>query len=219
VATEPASTSISIHQEVDLKATPQRIYEALLDAKQFSAFSLLPAEIRREAGGGFSCFGGHIVGRNVELVPNQRIVQAWRVVTWPEGAYSIAKFELKAQGSGTRLILDHVGFPEGLKEHLATGWKEHYWERLQKYFSYEESPVVEMLALEREAWGQVDRIEDFRWRRAVLPWPGHEHHESRTNSRPSSSSGRSVATATRLTTPMTRKAHTVRQTSKLDRRD
>jgi activator of HSP90 ATPase len=124
----------SIHQEADFKASPQRVYEALLDAKEFSAFSGLPAEIRREAGGDFSCFGGHIVGRNVELVPNQRIVQAWRVVTWPEGAYSIAKFELKAQGSGTRLILDHVGFPEGLKDHLASGWKEHYWERLQKYF-------------------------------------------------------------------------------------
>jgi len=133
-AAELASASISIHQEADFKASPQRVYEALLDAKEFSAFSGLPAEIRREAGGDFSCFGGHIVGRNVELVPNQRIVQAWRVVTWPEGAYSIAKFELKAQGSGTRLILDHVGFPEGLKDHLASGWKEHYWERLQKYF-------------------------------------------------------------------------------------
>ncbi len=133
-AAELASASISIHQEADFKASPQRVYEALLDAKEFSAFSGLPAEIRREAGGDFSCFGGHIVGRNVELVPNQRIVQAWRVVTWPEGAYSIAKFELKAQGSGTRLILDHVGFPEGLKDHLAAGWKEHYWERLQKYF-------------------------------------------------------------------------------------
>jgi activator of HSP90 ATPase len=133
-ATEPASSSISIHQEVDFKASPQRIYEALLDAKQFTAFSGLPAEIRREAGGDFSVFGGHIVGRNVELVPNQRIVQAWRAVSWPEGAYSIVKFELKAQGSGTRLIMDHAGFPEGLKDHLALGWKEHYWERLQKYF-------------------------------------------------------------------------------------
>ncbi len=133
-AAEPASASISIHQEVDFKASPQRIYEALLDAKQFSAFSGLPAEIRREAGGDFSCFGGHIVGRNVELVPNQRIVQAWRVVTWPKGAYSIVKFEFKAQGSGTRLIMDHVGFPEGLRDHLASGWNEHYWERLQKYF-------------------------------------------------------------------------------------
>src|SRR4029077_3067870 len=24
-------------------------------------------------------------------IPNQRIIQAWRVVTWPEGVYSIAK--------------------------------------------------------------------------------------------------------------------------------
>jgi activator of HSP90 ATPase len=133
-AVEPASASISIHQEVDLKASPQRVYEALLDAKQFSAFSGLPAEIHREAGGDFSCFGGHIVGRNVDLVPNQRIVQAWRVVGWPEGAYSIVKFELKAQGSGTRVILDHRGFPEGLKDHLAQGWKEHYWDNLTKYF-------------------------------------------------------------------------------------
>ncbi|HXB55421.1 MAG TPA: SRPBCC family protein [Vicinamibacteria bacterium] len=133
-AVEAASASISIHQEIDLNASPQRVYEALLDAKQFNTFSGLPAEIHREAGGDFSCFGGHIVGRNVELVPNQRIVQAWRAVGWPEGAYSIAKFELKAQGSGTRVILDHRGFPEGLKDHLAQGWKEHYWDNLTKYF-------------------------------------------------------------------------------------
>jgi activator of HSP90 ATPase len=133
-AVEPASASISIHQETDLKASPQRVYEALLDAKQFNAFSGLPTEIHREAGGDFSLFGGHIVGRNIELVPNQRIVQAWRVVDWPEGAYSIVKFELKAQGSGTRVILDHRGFPEGLKDHLAQGWKGHYWDNLTKYF-------------------------------------------------------------------------------------
>jgi activator of HSP90 ATPase len=63
-AAESASASISIHQEVDFKASPQRLYEALLDTKQFSTFSGLPAEIRREAGGDFSCFGGHIVGRS-----------------------------------------------------------------------------------------------------------------------------------------------------------
>ena len=117
--------SIIIHQEVDFKASPQRLYEALLDSKQFSAFSARPAEINRELGGAFSLFGGHIVGRNVELVPNQRIVQAWRVVTWREGVYSIAKFELKAQGSGTHLVFDHTGFPEDLRDHLAEGWESH----------------------------------------------------------------------------------------------
>jgi activator of HSP90 ATPase len=125
--------SITIHQEIDFTVDPSRVYEALLDSKQFTAFSGRPAEINRELGGAFSVFGGHIIGRNLELVPNQRIVQAWRVVTWPDGAYSIARFELKAQGAGTHLVLDHIGFPEGLRDHLAEGWEQNYWSLLRKY--------------------------------------------------------------------------------------
>jgi activator of HSP90 ATPase len=131
---DSADKSIWIHQEVDFKAPPARLYEALLDSKQFSTFSGMPAEINREAGGKFSLFNGHIIGRNLELVPNQRVVQGWRVVTWEEGIYSIVRFELKAQGAGTHLVFDHTGFPEGKKEHLAEGWKQNYWEKLQKYF-------------------------------------------------------------------------------------
>jgi len=123
----------SIHQEVDLKGSPQRVYEALLDSKQFSAFTGMAAEIHREPGGAFSCFDGKIVGRNVELVANQRIVQAWRSNGWPSGAYSIVRFELSKQDSGTRVALDHRGFPDGTRESLEAGWKSHYWEPLAKY--------------------------------------------------------------------------------------
>jgi activator of HSP90 ATPase len=126
--------SITIHQEIDLTASPQKVYEALLDSKQFTNFSGRAAEINRDVGGAFSVFKGHIVGRNVELVPNQRIVQAWRVVTWPEGAWSIARFDLKSNGTGTHVVLDHIGFPEGLHDHLAQGWEENYWSLLKKYF-------------------------------------------------------------------------------------
>jgi len=126
--------SITIHQELDFNASPQQLYEALLDSKQFAEFSGRPAEITREVGGAFSLFKGHIIGRNLELIPNERIVQAWRVVTWPGGAYSIVRFELKPQGSGTHLVFDHIGFPEGLHDHLAAGWEENYWLLLKKYF-------------------------------------------------------------------------------------
>src|SRR5215813_2299152 len=104
--------SNSIHKEVDLKANQQRVYEALLDAKQFSSFSGRAADIQPEAGGALSCFDGMITGRNVELVTNRRIVQVWRVKLWPEGLYSIVTFELYPNGQGTRLTLNHVGFPE-----------------------------------------------------------------------------------------------------------
>jgi len=132
---------ITIHQEVSFKASPQRIYETLLSSKRFSDcikksfenFTAKSANIDSSVGGAFSLFDGHIIGRILELVPNQRIVEAWRVVDWPEGVYSIAKFEFRPQGSGTRLIFDHVGFPDGLKEHLSTGWTQHYWEALARY--------------------------------------------------------------------------------------
>lgn len=128
-------TRTFLHQEVDLKASPQRIYEAILDSKQFSAFSGEPAEISREVGGAFSMFGGKIVGRNVELVPNQRIVQAWRPASWDPGVYSIVKFELEKKGSQTKIVLDHTGFPEGDFEHLDAGWKMRYWEPLEKFLA------------------------------------------------------------------------------------
>lgn len=134
VASAQDNKSIVIHQEIDLNASPQKVYEALLDSKQFTEFSGRAAEINREVGGASSVFKGHIVARNLELVPNQRIVQGWRVVTWPEGAWSIARFDLKPQGSGTHIVFDHVGFPEGLNDHLAQGWEENYWSLLKKYF-------------------------------------------------------------------------------------
>jgi activator of HSP90 ATPase len=113
----------------------------LLSSKEFSAstkksfdnFTATSARIDSVVGGTFSVFDGHIIGRILELVPNERIVEAWRVVDWPAGVYSIAKFELLPDGSGTKLIFDHTGFPEGLKQHLAEGWQEHYWGALTKY--------------------------------------------------------------------------------------
>ncbi len=125
----------SIHQEIDLKASPQRIYKVLMDSKQFTAFSGMPAEIDPKAGGAFTTFGGQIEGRTVELVANQRVVQAWRPTHWDPGVYSIVRFELKPQGAGAIVVLDHTGFPEGDFDHLTWGWNAHYWEPLKKFFS------------------------------------------------------------------------------------
>jgi activator of HSP90 ATPase len=142
-----SKTAEAIHQETTFKASPKRIYDALTDADQFQKIELLslalpqldlknkPAKISREPGGTFSLFGAYIVGRQIELVSNQRIVQAWRETSWDPGVYSIAKFQLTEQGAGTKLIFDHTGFPVGNAEHLAAGWKSHYWESLEKFLS------------------------------------------------------------------------------------
>jgi len=128
-------TRTSLHQEVDLKGSPHRIYQILLDAKLFTAFSGESATISPEAGGAFTLFGGKIEGRTIELVPDQRIVPAWRPSYWKPGAYTLVKFELTEHGSQTHVVLDHTGFPEGQFASLSSGWKEHYWERLTEYLA------------------------------------------------------------------------------------
>jgi len=145
----PASEEIShsaeaIHQEVMFNAAPARVYDVLTDARQFDkvvqlsgamrsgAISKNAAQISREAGGTFSLFGGYVTGRQIDLVPAQRIVQVWRSASWPAGAYSLARFELAAAGEGTKLVFDHTGYPSGQSDHLLAGWNGNYWEPLTK---------------------------------------------------------------------------------------
>jgi activator of HSP90 ATPase len=137
----------SIHQEPLIKATRQRVYGALTATEQFDKVTELsgamkflsqmkkPTEISQQAGGAFALFGGYIVGRQIELVPNELIVQAWRVGSWDRGLYSIARFELTEQGEGTTIHFDHTGFPKGQAEHLASGWHAQYWDPLSKFLS------------------------------------------------------------------------------------
>jgi len=125
----------SIHYQLDFDASPDRLYSAIVDQKQFTAFTGLPALIDPKEGGAFSMFGGLIVGRNVELVDGSRIVQAWRPTHWNPGVYSIVHFEFKARDAAARMIFDHTGFPAGEYDHLDFGWHSHYWDPLRKYLA------------------------------------------------------------------------------------
>jgi activator of HSP90 ATPase len=137
----------AIHQEVTFAASPSRVYQALITAATFdrvvragfgmksSMMGMLgknPTAIDREPGGAFTLFGGYITGRNLELVRDTRIVQAWRAASWDPGWFSIAKFALSQHASGTKLVFDHTGFPNEAAAHLASGWYEHYWNPLKK---------------------------------------------------------------------------------------
>ena len=134
-AAEARTASLTaLHEEADFAAPPHKVYEALLDEKQFASFTVAPAKINRTEGGTLSLFGGAITARNVELVADRRIVQAWRDADWAPGIHSIVKFELTPRGAGTHLVLDHTGFPAGQYSDLEPGWREHYIEPMKKLF-------------------------------------------------------------------------------------
>jgi activator of HSP90 ATPase len=140
-STSADETRTSLHQEIALNAGPERIFHVLLDFKEFAAFTSMAATIDPDAGGAFNTFGGLIEGRNIEIISNRRIVQAWRPTSWDSGVYSVVHFELKASSApntssvGTTLVLDHTGFPEGDFDHLDPGWHMRYWDPLKKYLT------------------------------------------------------------------------------------
>lgn len=119
---------MSIHQEVIIDASPAAVYGVLTQADDFTRMTGgRAASIDKGAGGAISLFGGDIGGRNIELVPGKRVVQAWRSQAWPEGLYSIIRFELSPEGKGTRLIFDQAGHPEEATAMLEGGWPQMYW--------------------------------------------------------------------------------------------
>lgn len=143
---EITRSSASIHHRRFFNASPRRVYEALTDAKKFDRVTMMseamkggmpaaakPTTISPNDGGTFTLFGGVITGRHIELVPNTRIVQAWRDADWKPGVFSLVKFELAPERDGTVLTFEHSGFPDADAAHLSAGWKSNYWEPLEKY--------------------------------------------------------------------------------------
>lgn len=124
-----------IHQEIRFDAAPARVFRALTDASEFAKVTGAPARIDATEGGEFQCFGTFILGRTVELVSDQRLVQAWRVFDWEPGVYSIVRFELAPDGDGTKLIFDQDGVPESAVGHIDSGWANKYWDPIKVYLA------------------------------------------------------------------------------------
>ena len=124
---------MAIHQEVTIPASPTAVYEVLTNSEKFAAMTGgRSADISAEEGGSFAMFGGDIVGRNIELVPGKRFVQAWRPKRWPEGLYSLVSFNLSREGTGTKLVFDQVGYPDEDHAMLDGGWSMMYWQPMSK---------------------------------------------------------------------------------------
>lgn len=134
---------MNIHQEVTIAATPDAVFAVLTGSAEFARMTGgRAADISREAGGPIAMFGDGIRGRNVELVPGKRVVQAWRSQEWPEGVYSIVRFELVPAGTGTRLVFDQVGYPDSAHQMLDSGWHQMYWEPMNAMLTGKPMPAA-----------------------------------------------------------------------------
>ena len=123
----------NIEHTVQIRATPGKIYDALMNSKKHSQFTGKAAKIRAKAGAPFRCYGDYIKGFTLELQPGKCIVQAWRSKHWPAGHYSIVTFALAKKSGGTELRFTQIGVPASDYAAKNKGWRTHYWEPLKKF--------------------------------------------------------------------------------------
>jgi len=124
----------TIRQTVTFNASPQEVYEVIMDSKMHESLSGEKACISREVGGAFKAWGEHISGFNLVLQPDRKIVQAWRAHDWWDDHYSIATFDLCEVDGGTELRFTQIGVPPHRFEGHSRGWMETYWQPMQELF-------------------------------------------------------------------------------------
>ncbi len=124
----------TIKQKVSFRATPEEVYDALLDRKKHSEFTGSPATTSARVGANFTAWDGYISGKNLELVRPKKIVQEWQTTEWPEGyPPSRLEFELEATTGGTELRMTHSKVPAEQVADYSDGWRTAYWDPLKEY--------------------------------------------------------------------------------------
>ena len=122
-------------QQAMISADPAQVYAVLADASTLSGLSGKRGEVGAAAGDEFSAFDGNVVGWQIELVPGERIVQAWRFPVWAPGVYSVVRFTLTPADGGTRLDIEQHGVPEDWHVHVDTNWPVFYLTPLTEHFA------------------------------------------------------------------------------------
>src|SRR5580704_15043814 len=126
-----------IEQSVSFNATPAKLYELFMDSAKHSAATGMPAKVSRKVGGKWSAFGGMILGKNLLLISNRRIVQAWRSAEWKKAdadSILVVSFE-KAAGGVATVHLVHVGVPSYDHQGVTQGWVKFYWHPWKEYLA------------------------------------------------------------------------------------
>jgi activator of HSP90 ATPase len=91
--------------------------------------------MKAEAGTEFSLWDGSIVGKNLEFVEGQKIVQQWYFDGQDEP--SIVTIILHPHKKGTSAELRHTNIPDEVYDEFAEGWDAYYFGPLIEFYEGE----------------------------------------------------------------------------------
>lgn len=117
----------------EIKAPAEKIYKAWLNSNEHAKMTEAESAIAsHNIGDIFKAHGEYIFGKNIELVPNKKIVQTWRTVefldTEPD---SLLEIIFEENDSKTKITLKHTNV-SNMK--YKQGWIDYYFVPMKNYF-------------------------------------------------------------------------------------
>jgi len=124
--------------EETMKCTGQELYNALTQKDMIQIFTGSEAKMKdsAEPGGNFELLGGNITGQFTELTPFTKIVQQWRLKSWPQGVTSKVTISIKQTKDDTKVSIEQSGVPAKEVESTREGWQRYYFHAMKRSFGF-----------------------------------------------------------------------------------
>lgn len=129
----------TLHLEPTFNTTAEQLYLALLDKDRVSAWTRSACQIEAfppSEKSEFKIFGGSVEGVFAKLVPNERIVQNWRLSDWRTGHYAILDISLKQGAGETTMVVKWLGIPVGEEDRVRGNFEDYYVRSMKITFGF-----------------------------------------------------------------------------------
>ena len=118
-----------------IPTTPEEVYIALTNPFTIELWSGYPAIMDEKTETEFSLWEGDIIGKNLEMITNKKVVQEWYFGDQPEK--SIVTINLFEDKKGTQVELNHTNIPDDDFDNIKDGWNEYYFGAIKAFFEEE----------------------------------------------------------------------------------
>merc|ERR1711879_1095551 len=127
---------VNINEE--MKCTGQELFNALTRKDMIQIFTNCEAKMTEQAieGGSFELLGGNITGKFIEVTPFTKIVNEWRLKSWPSGITSTVTISIKQSKEDTKILIKQSGVPVKEVESTKEGWHRYYLHAMKRSFGF-----------------------------------------------------------------------------------
>ena len=123
-----------IVQNYEMNAKPDEVWEALVTPDIIQIWSGDEAKMSENIGFEWSMWGGQMFGKNIEVIPNKKLVQDWCYHLWDKDRPTKVTFTIKPKGKGSVVELLHQGVPDKSLKSITEGWDTYYLGAMQEMF-------------------------------------------------------------------------------------